>query len=65
MGHGMSELFWPVLALVLIVEGLLPLLAPQWWRRLFSEMLRLRDGQLRFFGLTSIVGGALIWWLLG
>ncbi|WP_439587602.1 DUF2065 domain-containing protein [Hydrogenophaga sp.] len=61
----MSELFWPVLALVLIVEGLLPLLAPGLWRRMFTEMLRLRDGQLRFFGLMSIVGGALLWWLLG
>ena len=61
----MSELFWPVLALVLIVEGLLPLLAPGLWRRLFTEMLQLRDGQLRFFGLTSIIGGALLWWLLG
>lgn len=60
----MSELFWPVLALVLIVEGLLPLLAPGLWRRMFSEMLRLRDGQLRFFGLMSIIGGALLWWLL-
>lgn len=64
-GHFMSELFWPVLALVLIVEGLLPLLAPGLWRRMFTEMLRLRDGQLRFFGLMSIVGGALLWWLLG
>ena len=61
----MSELFWPVLALVLIVEGLLPLLAPGLWRRMFSEMLRLQDGQLRFFGLMSIIGGALLWWLLG
>ena len=61
----MSELFWPVLALVLIVEGLLPLLAPSLWRRMFLEMLRLRDGQLRFFGLMSIIGGALLWWLLG
>jgi uncharacterized protein YjeT (DUF2065 family) len=61
----MSELFWPVLALVLVVEGLLPLLAPGLWRRMFTELLQLRDGQLRFFGLTSIIGGALLWWLLG
>jgi hypothetical protein len=61
----MTELFWPVLALVLIVEGLLPLLAPGLWRRMFTEMLRLRDGQLRFFGLLSILGGALLWWTLG
>ncbi len=61
----MLETFWPVLALVLIVEGLLPLLAPALWRRMFTEMLRLRDGQLRFFGLMSVVGGLLLWSLLG
>ncbi len=61
----MTELFWPVLALVLIVEGLLPLLAPGLWRRLFTELMGLRDGQLRFFGLMSVAGGVLLWSLLG
>jgi uncharacterized protein YjeT (DUF2065 family) len=59
-----SELFWSALALVLIFEGLLPLLAPTLWRRVFTEMLRLRDGQLRFFGLISIASGVLLWWWL-
>ena len=58
-----SELFWSALALVLVFEGLLPLLAPTLWRRVFTDMLRLRDGQLRFFGLISIASGALLWWL--
>lgn len=60
----MSELFWSALALVLIFEGLLPLLAPTLWRRVFTDMLRLRDGQLRFFGLVSIASGVLLWWWL-
>ena len=60
----MSELLWSALALVLIFEGLLPLLAPTLWRRVFSDMLRLRDGQLRFFGLISIASGAVLWWWL-
>jgi uncharacterized protein YjeT (DUF2065 family) len=58
------ELFWSALALVLVFEGLLPLLAPRWWRRVFTDMLRLRDGQLRFFGLISIASGVLLWWWL-
>lgn len=59
-----SELFWSALALVLVFEGLLPLLAPTLWRRVFTDMLRLRDGQLRFFGLISIASGVLLcWWL--
>jgi len=41
-------------AVMLILEGLLPLFAPQVWRRSFQRLLQLRDGQLRFFGLASI-----------
>jgi uncharacterized protein YjeT (DUF2065 family) len=41
-------------AVMLVLEGLLPLLAPGLWRRSFQRLLQLRDGQLRFFGLASI-----------
>lgn len=54
---------WTALALVLVFEGLLPLVAPRLWRRVFSEMLGLRDGQLRFFGLICVGMGALLLWL--
>ncbi len=64
MELSLAQVFWPALALVLILEGLLPLLAPRWWRRIFGEMLRLQDGQLRFFGLLSILAGLLLWWWL-
>lgn len=59
----MPDTVWLALALVLVFEGLLPLMAPQAWRRIFSEMLRLQDGQIRFFGLLSIGAGLLLWWL--
>ena len=49
--------------LMLIVEGVLPLLTPQAWRDTFSRMITLKDGQLRFVGLISIIGGALLIWL--
>jgi hypothetical protein len=48
---------------MLVLEGLLPLLLPQAWRESFKRMIALKDGQLRFIGLMSIVGGLLIMWL--
>jgi hypothetical protein len=55
---------WAALALVLVVEGLLPLVAPRLWRDSFAKLLTLRDGQLRFIGLASIVVGLVAFWLL-
>jgi uncharacterized protein YjeT (DUF2065 family) len=56
--------FWTALALVLVVEGLLPFLSPGGWRRMFSQMLQLNDGQIRFFGLCSILLGLIGVWFL-
>ncbi|MES2412642.1 MAG: DUF2065 domain-containing protein [Pseudomonadota bacterium] len=48
---------WLALALVLVLEGLLPFLSPGGWRRMFEQVLRMNDGQIRFFGLFSILAG--------
>nr|WP_227494359.1 DUF2065 domain-containing protein [Ramlibacter pallidus] len=45
------------MALMLVLEGLFPFLSPGGWRQTFLRLLQLRDGQLRFFGLTSILLG--------
>ncbi|NBS47427.1 MAG: DUF2065 family protein, partial [Betaproteobacteria bacterium] len=47
----LDDAFWLALGWLLILEGLLPLLVPLWWRRTFTQLVRLRDGQLRFIGL--------------
>jgi uncharacterized protein YjeT (DUF2065 family) len=61
-----SDTFWLALALVLVIEGLFPFLSPAGWHRMMVQILQLRDGQLRFFGMCSILGGGLlIWYLLG
>jgi uncharacterized protein YjeT (DUF2065 family) len=63
-GAGMSNVLWSALALVLIAEGVLPFLSPGAWRRLFEQALRLRDGQIRFIGLTSmLLGLILLYWV--
>jgi uncharacterized protein YjeT (DUF2065 family) len=48
------------IALVLIVEGLLPFLSPGAWRRVFERALQLTDGQIRLLGLSSLLAGTLI-----
>ncbi|HWP17501.1 MAG TPA: DUF2065 domain-containing protein [Burkholderiaceae bacterium] len=60
----MSDPLWMALAWVLVIEGLLPFLSPGTWRRVFEQALRLRDGQIRFLGLASMLGGAALLWLM-
>jgi hypothetical protein len=45
------------LALMLIVEGALPFLAPSLWREMFRRIIQMTDGQIRFIGLTSMLLG--------
>jgi uncharacterized protein len=45
------------LALVFVLEGFLPLVAPKLWRETFTRMLGLSDGQLRFIGLAAVLAG--------
>lgn len=45
------------LGLMLVIEGLLPFVAPRIWRETFRRITELGDGQLRFIGLSSIIVG--------
>ncbi|MDO8314263.1 MAG: DUF2065 domain-containing protein [Rugosibacter sp.] len=47
-------------ALMLLIEGLLPFLAPHVWRDMFRRLTELADGQIRFIGLSSMVLGLLL-----
>lgn len=53
----MADLLWTSLALVLVLEGLLPLVAPRVWRDSFRRLTELTDGQLRFVGLAALATG--------
>lgn len=44
-------------AFVMILEGLLPFVAPRLWRETFAKLVELSDGQIRFVGLVAIVVG--------
>ena len=60
----MGTTFLLALALMLILEGVLPFLAPNLWRDTFRRITQMSDGQIRFVGLSSmIVGLLLLWWV--
>ena len=50
-------------ALMLVIEGLFPFLAPSAWRETFRRLMQLTDGQIRFFGLTSMIAGLVLLFL--
>ncbi|HYN60815.1 MAG TPA: DUF2065 domain-containing protein [Rubrivivax sp.] len=61
----MTDLLLGAVALMLVLEGLLPFLSPSRWRSMFERATKLSDGQIRFFGLSSMVIGVvllLIYW---
>jgi uncharacterized protein len=54
------DVFFTALALVLIIEGLLPFFSPRGWRGVFEQVLKMSDGQIRFFGLASMLIGLML-----
>jgi len=59
-----SDSLLAAFALVLVVEGIMPLVMPRLWRESFRKLVELNDGQLRFIGLVSIMIGLAAFWLL-
>ena len=51
------------LALMLVIEGILPFTAPKLWRETFRKMIEMTDGQIRASGLISMVAGLVILFL--
>jgi len=53
----MLTTFLMAFALMLIIEGVLPFLAPSLWRDTFRRITQMSDGQIRFVGLSSMIVG--------
>ena len=56
----MATTFLMAFALMLVIEGILPFLFPARWRETFRRITQLTDGQIRFFGLSSMLAGLLL-----
>jgi uncharacterized protein YjeT (DUF2065 family) len=53
----MSDVWLAALALMLVIEGILPFTAPRIWRETFRTLIQMSDGQIRFAGLASMAIG--------
>ncbi|VEC01169.1 Uncharacterized protein conserved in bacteria (DUF2065) [Cedecea lapagei] len=60
----MNSTIWLALALVLVLEGLGPMLYPRIWRRMILAMAQLPDTLLRRFGGGLVVAGIVIYYML-
>lgn len=60
----MSHTLLTAFALMLVIEGVLPFLVPTLWRDTFRRLTELTDGQIRFIGLTSMLAGLLLLYIV-
>jgi uncharacterized protein YjeT (DUF2065 family) len=58
-----SEIFTAV-ALVLVIEGMLPFVSPGRYKQLVAQIVRLTDSQLRTYGLSAMIGGIMLLFFL-
>lgn len=58
-----SEL-WTAIALVMVIEGLMPALSPRGYRKAMLAMTQMDERSLRITGLVSMIAGALFLYLI-
>ena len=56
----MQDILVSALALMLVIEGILPFVAPRVWRDTFRRLIDMNDGQIRFAGLASMAAGLIL-----
>lgn len=59
----MNSTIWLALALVLVLEGLGPMLYPKVWKKMIAAMTNLPDNILRRFGGGLVVAGVVVYML--
>ncbi|GHU34772.1 hypothetical protein AGMMS50256_28880 [Betaproteobacteria bacterium] len=56
----MTDTLFAAFALMLVLEGVLPFIAPAIWRDTFRRVIQFTDGQIRFIGLASMLAGIIL-----
>lgn len=56
--------FMGALALVLVIEGMLPFLKPEVWRKTMGRIAERPDAALRWMGLTSMLMGVTLLYVI-
>ena len=56
--------FFAALSLVLVVEGMLPFLRPERWRKVMNVIAKQSDHSLRIMGLVSMLIGVILLYIV-
>jgi uncharacterized protein YjeT (DUF2065 family) len=56
--------FWAAMALVLVLEGLIPFISPQGYKNMVQQMATMSEQMLRNVGLVLIIVGLLFLYLV-
>ncbi|MEO0443833.1 MAG: DUF2065 domain-containing protein [Pseudomonadota bacterium] len=56
----MWETLLAALALMLVLEGIIPFLYPAKWRNMVDMLAQISDRQLRIMGLVSMIAGVVL-----
>lgn len=60
----MWEQLWIALALVLVIEGIMPFLSPEHFRKTLQTVIEMQDKTLRLIGLSSMISGVILLYLV-
>lgn len=60
----MLKYFLTAVALLLVIEGIMPFLYPSRWRQMMIRLATLQDKGLRIMGFLSMFAGVLLLYLL-
>ena len=64
MADSLIDSLWVAIALMLVIEGVIPFLSPDSFRRTLLKVTLMNDRQLRIVGLISmLLGLALLYWI--
>lgn len=55
---------WVAMALMLILEGMVPFLTPHGFKQMLQSVLQVEDRHLRIGGLVSMVAGVVLLYLI-
>ena len=60
----MWDELWIAIALILVIEGIIPFLNPTGWRKTLRTVSEMDDETLRMIGLTSMIFGVILLYLV-
>ena len=55
-----TELFFSAIALVLVIEGLMPALFPSFYKKMMEKVTMMPESALRSTGVVTMISGALL-----